>query len=125
MRPSSSGPRVTLFVTVLSLFLAVALLVGAVVTIANYIEARKTAVKVAGDAFHATINQINERRLAFFAPVFLITDMLGNAPSLQHADDSKEATLQMVLSSLRTNPQISAVYVGYENGNSGSVDIGV
>jgi adenylate cyclase len=113
----TSGRRYTLFFTVLTLFLAVALLVGMAVTIANYVEARRTAVRVAGDTFHATINQINERRLAFFAPVFLITDMLGNAPSLRQADDSKEAPLQMVLSSLRTNPQISAVYVGYENGN--------
>jgi adenylate cyclase len=115
--PPTSGPRLTLFVTVLTLFLAVALLVGMAVTVANYIEARKTAVKVAEETFHATINLINERRLAFFAPVFLVIDMLGHAPSLQSADDSKDAPLQMVLSSLRTNPQISAVYVGYANGN--------
>ena len=113
----SSSTRLTLFVTVLSLFLMVALLVGTAVTIANYIEARKTAFKVAGDTFHATINQINERRLAFFAPAFLITDLLRNAPSFQRADESKEPILQLILSSLKSDPHISAVYAGHENGN--------
>ncbi len=118
MRTSpTSGPRLTLFVTVLSLFLMVALLVGTAVTITNYIEARKTAVKSAADVFHATINQINERRLAFFAPVFLITDQLHNAPSFHQAGGSKEPILPLVLSSLKSNPQISAAYAGYENGN--------
>jgi adenylate cyclase len=113
----TSGPRLSLFVTVLSLFLIVALLVGTAITITNYIEARKTAVKSAADVFHATINQINERRLAFFAPVFLIADQLHNAPSFQQADGSKEPFLPLVLSSLKSNPQISAAYAGYENGN--------
>jgi hypothetical protein len=112
-----AGPRLTLFTTVLSLFLMVALLVGSAVTLANYLEARKTAVKVAGDAFHATINQINERRLAFFAPVFMIMDLFPNTPALQQADGSKDSVIQLVLSSLKSNPQISAVYIGYENGN--------
>ena len=57
MRTSpNSGPRLSVFVTVLTLFLIVALLVGTAVTIANYIEDRKTAVKVAGDTFHSTIS---------------------------------------------------------------------
>lgn len=115
------GPRVTLFATVLSLFLVVALLVGSGVAIANYIEARKTAFKVAGDAFHATIGQINQQRLAFFTPVFMIMDMLPNAPSLQQADQASEQTVQLMLSSLKSNPQISAVYVGYQNGDYSQV----
>jgi adenylate cyclase len=117
MSTPSSSPRITLFVTVLSLFLMVALLVATAVTVTNYIEARKTALKVAEDTFRATIHQINERRLAFFAPVFLITEVLQNAPSFQQAADSKEPILQMVLSSLKSNPQISAVYAGYQNGD--------
>jgi adenylate cyclase len=117
MSTPASGPRITLFVTVLTLFLTVALLVGTAVTVANYIEARKTALKVASDTFHSTISQINERRLAFFAPVFLITEVLQTAPILQQADASREPILQLILSSLRFNPQISAVYAGYQNGN--------
>lgn len=117
MSTPASGPRITLFVTVLTLFLTVALLVGTAVTIANYIEARKVALKVAADTFHATISRINERRLAFFAPVFLMTDVLQAAPLLQQADASRDPILQLVLSSLRSNPQISAVYAGYQNGN--------
>jgi adenylate cyclase len=113
----ASGPRITLFATVLSLFLTVALLVGTAVTIANYVEARKTAFKVAGDAFRATIGQINERRLAFFTPVFMIMDVLPNSPSLQQTGGADDQITQLVVSSLRSTPQISAVYIGYQDGN--------
>jgi adenylate cyclase len=113
----SRSPRLTLFVTVLSLFLMVALMVGAAVTITNYLQTRQTALNVAADTFKTTINRVNEQRLAFFAPAYLIVGLLSNVPSLKLADGSKNAALQLVLSSLRPNPQISAVYVGYENGN--------
>jgi adenylate cyclase len=114
---TSSGPRITLFVTVLSLFLMVALLVGTAVTVANYLETRRTAIKVANDTFRTTIGRINEQRFAFFTPAFLMTEILRNAPSFQMADGSKDAIRPLVLSSLKLNPQLSAVYVGYENGN--------
>jgi adenylate cyclase len=118
MRPSlPRGPRFTLFVTVLSLFLFVALLVGAGVTLTNYIQTRETAMKVAADAFDATIARINEQRLAFFAPVYLITALLRNDPSIHQANGSKDAIRQLALSGLSYSPQISAVYVGYDNGN--------
>jgi adenylate cyclase len=113
----SRNPRRTLFVTVLSLFLAVALLVATAVTVTNYIETQKTAVKVADDTFRQTINRINEQRTAFFTPAFLLTTFLRNAPSLQTADGSKDAVRQLILASLGASPQISAAYVGYDNGN--------
>jgi len=113
----SRSSRRTLFVTVLSLFLAVALLVASAVTITNYIETRRTAAKVADDTFRQTINRINEQRISFFTPAFLLTSILRNAPSLQTADGSKDAITPLILTSLKASPQISAVYVGYDNGN--------
>src|ERR1700754_1621130 len=113
----SSGPRITLFVTVLTLFLMVAVLVGTAVTIANYVEARQTAVKVASDTFQLKINQINERRLAFFAPAFIISDVFPNSPALQQADGSRQSIMNLVLSSMKSSLQISAVYEGYQNDN--------
>ena len=109
--------RITLFGTVLSLFLIVALLVGSAVTVSNYLETRRTAVKVAADTFQSTIGRINEQRFAFFTPAYLLTTILRNAPSFQTSDGSKEAIRQLILTSLKGNPQISAAYVGYENGN--------
>ncbi len=114
-RPRSS--RLTLFVTVLSLFLAVALLVATAVTVTNYIETQKTAEKVADDTFRQTITRINEQRLAFFSPAFLLTTFLRNAPSLQTEDGSKDAVRQLIVASLSASPQISAAYAGYANGN--------
>src|SRR6201999_2575335 len=113
----SRNPRRPLFVTVLSLFLAVALLVATAVTVTNYIETGKTAVKVADDTFSMTINRINEQRVAFFTPAFLLTNVLRNAPSFQTADGSKDAIRQLIPPRLSASPQISAVYVGYDNGN--------
>ncbi|TCU66175.1 adenylate cyclase [Bradyrhizobium sp. R2.2-H] len=109
--------RIPLFVTVLTLFLTASLLVGAGVTVANYVEDRKTAIKVASDTFKAKIDRINERRLAFFATAFLMTEQLGNDPTFHQASGSKEAILPLILSSLTLSPQISAVYAGFENGN--------
>ena len=109
--------RITLFSTVLSLFLMVALLVGSAVTVSNYLETRRTAVKVAADTFQSTIGRINEQRFAFFTPAYLLTTILRNAPSFQTSDGSKDAIRPLILTSLKANPQISAAYVGYENGN--------
>src|SRR5262249_15620241 len=66
---------------------------------------------------HATIGRINEQRTAFFTPAFLLTSVLRNAPSLQSPESSIDAIRQLVVSSLKTSPQLSAAYVGYENGN--------
>ena len=107
-----TAPRFTLVVTVVSLFLTVALLVGAAVTVTNYIEARRTALKVAGDTFRATISQINERRLAFFAPAFMVTDIFPNAPALQRSDGPREATVQLILSSLRCRLYLFEIMLG-------------
>lgn len=116
-RPPARGPRLTLFVTVLTLFLFSALLVGSGVTFTNYVHTRQTATRVASDTFDATIDRINERRLAFFAPVFLIAALLRNDPSFHQAMGPKEAIQPLIVSALTLNPQISAVYAGYENGN--------
>jgi adenylate cyclase len=109
--------RPTLFVTILSLFLIVAVLVGAAVTIVNYVQIRDTTAKVASNTFDTTIDRINERRLSFFAPVYLMIQLLRANPSLLQDAESKETILQLVLPALSQNPQISAIYVGYQNGN--------
>ena len=106
MRPfTSTNARFSLFVTILSLFLTVALLVGTAVTIANYVQVRETTTKVAADAFDAALDRINERRLAFFAPVYLMIQILRSNPSL-HQDDAgaKEAILRLAAPALRSNP---------------------
>jgi adenylate cyclase len=115
--PKSHNSRLTLFTTVLSLFLAVALLVGTAVTVTNYIQTRQTALKVAGDTFQSTISRINEQRFAFFTPAYLLASVVRNSPSIQTADGSKEAIRPLIFQYLKASPQISAVYAGYANGN--------
>ncbi|WP_354058589.1 adenylate/guanylate cyclase domain-containing protein [Bradyrhizobium sp. RT6a] len=107
----------TLFVTILTLFLVSALLVGIGVTTADYIQNRSNAQRVAADAFKEKIGRINERRLAFFAAPFLVLQQFYGHPALRDAVESREDILKPLLPSLMMNPQISAVYVGYESGN--------
>jgi adenylate cyclase len=76
-----------------------------------------TTSEIASNTFDTTIDRINERRLAFFAPVYLMIGLLRSNPSLHQEAGSKEAILQLVLPALTQNPQISAIYAGYENGN--------
>src|ERR1700752_1607423 len=117
--PSSSdrAPRFTLFATILALFLCAALLVGAGGTVADYIQNRRNAFKVATETFKEKIGRINERRLAFFAAPFLMAQQLRDDQVLPDPSGSRDAIPKMVLSSLTMNPQISAVYAGYENGS--------
>ena len=100
------------------MFISVAVLVGAAVTIVTYFQIRKSTDKIASSTFGATIERINERQIAFFAPVFLLIQLLRSDPALhQDAVASKQQILQLVLPALEMNPQISAIYVGYENGD--------
>jgi adenylate cyclase len=118
MRPSKPyQPRVTLFITILTLFLFVALLVGTAITAANFVETRGTAERVAADAFAATIDRIDARRQALFAPVFQMAELLRDDAATKRPDEAKEAMLHLALPGLTLNPQISSIYAGYANGN--------
>ena len=110
-------PRFSLFVTILTLFLLVAVLAGTAVTIASYLWARDVAMSVATDTFKAAIDRINQDRLEFFAPAYQITGFPRNDPSFRQGTGSNEAALQLMKSGLIFNPQISAIYVGHENGD--------
>jgi adenylate cyclase len=117
--PSSSDrdPRFTLFVTILTLFLSAALLVGVAVTAADYIQNHRNALKVASETFKEKIGRINERRLAFFAAPFAMVQQLRDDRVLRDPSGSSDPIPRTILSSLTMNPQISAVYAGYENGS--------
>jgi adenylate cyclase len=117
MHRAGRSPRIPIFVTVLTLFVLAALLLGTALTITNFIETRRTAIKVAAETFKATIDRINERRLGFFAPAFLMTAQLSDDPSIKRMDGLKTSIESLILTSLTLSPQISAAYVGYEDGD--------
>ena len=116
MHRAGRSPRIPIFITVLSLFVLAALLLGTALTVINYIETRRTAIKVAAETFRATIDRINERRLGFFAPAFLMTAQLSDDPSVKRIDGLKMSIEALILTNLTLNPQISAAYIGYEDG---------
>ncbi len=51
----------------------------------------------AADTFPATIARINDKRLAFFTPAFMVAELLRSAPSLQQADGSKDPARQLTV----------------------------
>jgi adenylate cyclase len=115
--PAGRSPRIPIFVTVLTLFVLAALLIGTALTITNYFETRRAAIRMATETFKATIDRINERRLGFFAPAFLIAAQLSDDPSVRQLDGLKVSIQALILTSLTLNTQISAAYVGYEDGD--------
>lgn len=115
--PTGRANRLSLFVTILTMFLCTALLVGLGVAISDYVQNRRIALRVAAETFKEKIGRINERRTAFFASPFLIVEQLHDDPVLRQAAGSKDAILKVILSSLTMNPHISAVYAGYETGD--------
>ena len=110
--------RFSLFVTILSLFLIVAILVGTGITIINSIEIHQATTRIASSSFDTAIYKVNERRLAFTAPVYLMLQLLRSDPTFQQETDAtKEAITQLVLPALKLNSQISAIYTAYRNGD--------
>ena len=89
MHRAGRSPRIPIFVTVLTLFMLAALLLGTALTIASFIETRRSAIRAASETFKATIDRINERRLGFFAPAFLMTAQLADDPSVKRMDELK------------------------------------
>ena len=110
-------PPLTVFITILSLFIVVGLLVGTAVTLANYVGLRDAAAKVAADAFEAKIARINERRIAYFAPVYLMTALARDNAPVSIADTvARQRFQKLVLPGLTLNPQISGI-CRYDNDN--------
>ncbi|WFU77727.1 adenylate/guanylate cyclase domain-containing protein [Bradyrhizobium sp. CIAT3101] len=117
MHAADRTPRIPIFVTVLTLFVLAALLLGTALTVTNYLETRRAAIRAASDSFKTTIDRINERRLGFFAPAFLIAAQLSDAPAVRQIAGLKASIEPLILTSLALSPQISSAYVGYENGD--------
>src|SRR5262245_34972838 len=103
--PKFRARRLTLFVTVLSLFLAMAVLLVTSITAANFVQSREIATKAAVQMFEATIAQVNEKRQAFFSPVYLVTELLRNDRSFRNSTGARETIEQLITSALTLNPQ--------------------
>jgi adenylate cyclase len=113
----SRSPRFSVFITIFVLFSTVVLLTGAAITVGNYLQTRNTAFEVASTTFDSAIRRINARRAAFFAPITLVVELYGADPLLSSSMRVPESIIQPILQSLRTYPQLSSVYAGYENGD--------
>ena len=109
--------RISIFVTILALFFALVLLTGAAITIGNFLQTRDAATDLAAGAFDSTIDRISERHAGFFAPVTLVVELYSHDLLLSGEARNPESLIEPVLHTLDQHPQLSSVYVGYENGD--------
>lgn len=110
-------PPLSIFVTILSIFAVVVMLTGTAITVANFVQARRAALNVASATFDTTARRINEQRSSFYSPVNLFVELYSRDPRIIGTPDRIDAVLLSMLGGLRRTPQISGVYVGYENGD--------
>jgi adenylate cyclase len=120
MKASGSESRVTVFVTILMLFFVVSLFLVVVVATTNYVQSSGTADDVAADTFASTLDRVNERRISFFAPLGLTTNLLLDDPEFRKGPSSagsRDALIRIGLPVLRRTPHLSGFYEGDEQGN--------
>ncbi len=112
-----TSPRVSVFVTIVTLFFVVVFSTSAIIAAANYMQTQSAAISVATDTFDSAIARINERRISFFTPVNLFAGLYSEHPAIKGGVQSADLLVQSTIRGLRLNPQISSVYAGYENGD--------
>jgi len=108
--------RLSVFVTILSLFTAVVLLTGTAITVGNYAQTRQAAFEVASGALDNTVRRVNERHTAFFNPVISLADQYSVDPRVVAGGSDIDDIFLPLLRALQRNPQISGIYAGYETG---------
>ncbi len=112
-----SFPRLSVFVTIVTVFFVVVSLTSAIIAIANYAQTRSAAIEVATNTFDSAIVRLNEQRIAFFSPVNLFVELYSEHPAVKSGGRASSSIIQSVIQGLSLNPHISSVYVGYENGD--------
>lgn len=115
---SPKNDSLTIFTTVFGLFLFIALLIGASVTLTNYVQLRASATDVAADTFSTTIERIDEKKQSLFGTLILLTELFSDAPAVKREGGvNMEGLLSALLRGLTINPHVLEVYAGYENGD--------
>jgi hypothetical protein len=116
--PTRSGRAYPLHIHIVTLFVLLVVAVGGVITWYNHVEDRKLIVSASQELIQAIGGRAASDLASIGKPVELALDLLarerlGGAASLGERMDS----VPMLADALERNPSLSALYVGYGNGD--------
>ncbi|MEQ8510669.1 MAG: adenylate/guanylate cyclase domain-containing protein [Rhodospirillaceae bacterium] len=117
--PKEPHSRISVFVTILSLFLLISVLIGVAITAANYWQLEKTAEVSAAETFAAAIQRVDEKKNALFGDLILVTELFSDVPAVARTRPplDMDGLLPNLFRALLLNPHMFQVYAGYENGD--------
>ena len=117
-RKSTLIKRYPLHLTIAFAFTALLLVIGLALITFNYIETRKIAILGADDLLERTSLHLQTSIAELYVPAQNLVDVLSKAVSAEETDlEDRLADLPLFAEPLLRNPTISAVFVGYENGD--------
>ena len=116
--PSDSGRRIPLHISIAALFVVLITSVGGVIAWRNYVESRQLIISASQELVQAIGGRTVAAFTAIYQPAELLIDVvarqrLGQATNLAERMDS----IAYMADALQRSPSLSALYVGYGNGD--------
>ncbi len=107
-----------LHVTIASVFALLLLLVGAVLISYNYYESRKIALLSADQQLDRSSQYMQRTISDLYRPAQNLVDVLSRALSPDHTTlEDRLALVPVLVEPFRSNPTISSLFVGYDDGD--------
>jgi len=115
---ASLAKRYPLHLTIAFAFTALLLVIGLTLISFNYLETRKIALLGADDLLERTSLHLQNSIAELYVPAQNLVDVLSKALTAEQTElEDRLAQMPLLAEPLRRNPTISAVFVGYENGD--------
>ena len=115
---ATRAKRYPLHLTIAFAFTALLLLIGLTLIWFNYLEVRKIALLGADDLLERTGLHLETSIEELYVPAQSLVDVLSKALTADDAEfEERLELLPLLAEPLLRNPTISAVFVGYENGD--------
>jgi len=114
----SGGKRYPLHVTISFAFTTLLLSFGFALIVFNYVEARKIALIGADDQLERIVTHMRASVAKLYVPAQNLIDVSSKIlPSEERSPESRQRSLSYLAEALRLAPEISSVFVGYDNGD--------
>ena len=115
---SQTKYRPTFYLTINSLFILLIVGVGAILTWQNYQSTEKIVLKAANKVYDQASHEVAQNFKHTYKPVFKTINFLARDPLLQATTlEERLEALRVLSAELQNQPEISAIQVGYGNGD--------
>jgi hypothetical protein len=110
--------RPTFYLTINSLFILLIVGVGGILSWHNYQSTEKIVLKAANRVYDQVLREVTQEFSFTYKPVFQSVRLLSLNPLLEASTlDERLGALELLSAVLQNQPEISAIQVGYENGD--------